>query len=93
MLTYSTELEEIAYSKDAQALLKSAAMSLKRVASQEEFFHIGQVLAAADEGTREYAYFTWHGGTDTFLFFKKDGALKKIRSLPDRSHEDTLNAR
>jgi hypothetical protein len=95
VLTYSTELEELAYHKDAKAMEKAAdglilAEELIGAGNlQKCFFERGQKLRG------EVLWFRSHRDDTTVLMFKGPlrQALKKIRALPDRSHQDTLNAR
>jgi len=89
-IQYSTDLEEIAYSKDADVLLAAANMVIHSsvtsdpIAVREQMFVAGQSLSG------DIVYFTWHRDDETLLLFKAESAEKLIRSLKDRSEEDTV---
>jgi len=88
-LEYSTFLEEIAYSKDADALFKAATrviqpQDLGAGKRDAVFFKLGAELGANKD--TDFTYFTWHGDDQTILIFqgKYRFVVQAIRELPDR---------
>jgi hypothetical protein len=86
---YSTELEELAYHKDSEALFKAAdfviqPQDLTPERRDTSFFNVGckvQPYAWCD-------WFVWHGDHQTVLLFiglePGGNAMKRIRAVADR---------
>lgn len=95
-LSYSPALEELAYSKDAQALKELADFAVAPpsasglVRREESFFEAGEKLG---DGT-PVLWITWWKDGGTALFFRGDfkAVRRKFRRLPDRSDAETKKA-
>jgi hypothetical protein len=83
-LKYSTDCEELAYVKDADALRKAADCAVERDGLESErFFGLGEKYAGHDA-----VWFNWHGDDyRTGLLFVGTEAevLSRLRQLPERS--------
>ena len=82
-MTYSTECEEMAYSKDSAALRAEADMSFDQTTPGAQ--------NAAERWTGDVAiWFSWWTDTSIGLVFDcgEDQALERIRALPDRPERE-----
>jgi hypothetical protein len=90
MLTYDTDMEEYAYHKSAEALLKAAhakvdMVDFHRGQGYKCFYNLGEKFAG-----QSVFYFTWHGDDETALFFKGSRAevFSILKNLDDRPEDD-----
>lgn len=83
-LRYSTNCEELAYSKDASALKAVADEAVEQSGLEfEHFFELGEKYAGHD-----VVWFKWYGDEHrTALLFvgTEPEALSRLRKLPERS--------
>ncbi len=91
MINHDPELEELAYHKDAAALMASANWVVRQQAIDDGtafslFFHAGQLAGRSSEPC---SYIAWHGDNRTLLLYfgSRYSAFDRVRKLPGRESD------